>query len=130
MYIKIYDKNSGFHDAIIRLTPGEVCIFSITLNSETHEFSGPHFFSCLKKARCVFEKKEMLILCVGSLKNACVSGMSMGMSGGRMAYIVELGRHSSRECLRDIFEPIDLHEYSTVEEQESFIEQWYSMPKI
>ncbi|MCG8465918.1 MAG: hypothetical protein MI750_13875 [Xanthomonadales bacterium] len=78
----------------------------------------------------MFEKKEMLILCVGSLKNACVSGMSMGMSGGRMAYIVELGRHSSRECLRDIFEPIDLHEYSTVEEQESFIEQWYSMPKI
>ena len=65
-----------------------------------------------------------LLLCAGARPDVYPSGVARSMSGGRMAYVCEIGK--SAHAIVDIFSPALAEEVGTVEEQESYRQSWIS----
>ena len=81
------------------------------------------WFRALQNLRRQFEKRKIELLCNGSRKEIWPSGMSRDMGGGKMAYICEPGKPGIGSV--DIFETSPDIKYSTVDEQEKYIKNWF-----
>lgn len=66
------------------------------------------------------------LLCNGARVDVTPSGMSRGMSGGRKAYIIRLGKPSLSSDLVDVFEYAEPEKIGTVQQQKEFYKKWVS----
>lgn len=88
------------------------------------------YFSALNKLRVSLEKDDLLLGCVGCLRNFYPSNMALDMGHGKVGYLMTLGKRAERKNMARTFDPID--EFSglaTVEEQSSFFQAWRSSLK-
>lgn len=88
-------------------------------------FGGDDLFDALILLRNELEAMNCLLLCAGARPDVYPSGMSRGMSGGRMAYVCEIGKSAS--IIVDIFSPALAQDVGTVEEQMSFRQRWIAV---
>ena len=81
-------------------------------------------FEALILMRLDLEGQGFKLLCEGARPNVMASGMSRSMSGGRKAYVLQLGRPSGLSNLVDIFESANPEDIGTVAQQKDFYEEW------
>lgn len=93
----------------------------------TVRFEGVDLFACLQDLRRHLRTKSEILLCNGARRDVFPSGMSRQMSGGRIAYKLQMvGRPPGRDDLIDIFGACEPEAVATVDEQREFHEQWAS----
>ena len=71
-----------------------------------------------------FEALGCQVICAGARPDVAPSSMSRSMSGGRKAYVLQLGRHSRREDLVDIFDHAEPDQVGTVAQQNAYFRKW------
>lgn len=101
-------------DVEIVLKIGDI---SITKQADT-------FFEALIEIRKELEAKGIKLLCKGCSRNVYPSAMILDMGSGRKAYTLTMGEQAKMNSLVDIFEPCQIEEYATVEEQYNFFNKW------
>lgn len=82
-----------------------------------------NYFACLQKVRLAYEKHGSFLMCQGARPNVYPSRMSMSMGKGQKAYVLQLGKQASGELV-NIFDPAEVSEVSTVDEQLDFYTKW------
>lgn len=103
-------------DVEIVLKIGDI---SITKQADT-------FFEALIEIRKELEAKGIKLLCKGCSRNVYPSAMILDMGSGRKAYTLTMGEQAKMNSLVDIFEPCQIEEYATVEEQYIFFNKWFN----
>lgn len=83
-----------------------------------------NFFEALVSLRKELEKREVKLLCKGCCINVYPSAMILEMGAGRKAYCLVMGEQAKMSSLVDIFESCEVNEYSSVDEQFEFFNQW------
>lgn len=83
-----------------------------------------NFFEALVELRKELENQGIKLLCKGCCLNVYPSAMLLGMGAGRKAYALTLGEQAKRSSLVDIFEPCELKEYASIDEQQNFFNKW------
>jgi hypothetical protein len=92
---------------------------SIDLDDSTYSAEGIDLFAAFLELRRKLESNGVLVCCAGALPNVWPSGMSISMSGGRLAYRLYPDRRSTTDDLVDIFDPADCRHVVSVGEQRS-----------
>jgi hypothetical protein len=82
-------------------------------------------FAALQEIRREAEGRGWQICCKGARQNVWPSQMSRQMSGGRMVFLLEMGRPARMDDLVEIFDQDAPEMYSTVAAQEEFAENWF-----
>lgn len=112
-------------DAFIELTEKEDTVeikFSLEELELTKE--GDNYFETLIELRQELEKTNIKLLCKGCCKNVYPSGMLLNMGTGRKAYTLTCGEQAKMNSLVDIFDSCSIEEYSTIEQQLEYFENW------
>ncbi|MEC4806960.1 MAG: hypothetical protein SAJ72_22100 [Jaaginema sp. PMC 1080.18] len=98
-----------------------------------HSFEDKDTFGAFCKMRLFLEKQGWQILCNGARVDAYPSGMSRDMCGGIKLYILKMGQKTQRSDLVKIFDPAELENVGTVEEQRRYYQEWqesHSYPSL
>ena len=101
--------------------------YSIEIESElfaSRKFTGIDLFDWLSKLRSFLEEKNILIVCNGARTDVYPSGMSRGMSGGRLAYVMRMGESAHKIDLVDIFGIADQGYVGTIDQQKEYHLKW------
>lgn len=125
MQLSIAKRTGEVEQCEIDYRKGASC--SITFQAsfcENRIFSGDNLFGALCALRVYLELDGWFLLCNGARLNVYPSRMSLQMSGGSKAYLLEMGRQSRKDNLIDIFGAAELADVTTVSEQKLFFEQW------
>jgi hypothetical protein len=85
-------------------------------------FEGSDLFDALMILRKQLESNGFRLLCAGARRDVAPSGMARSMGGARKVYILELGKPAT--ALIDIFTAATPEQVGTVNEQQSFRQQW------
>lgn len=85
---------------------------------------GPDLFEALSIARLQLEELGFLLCCNGARIDVFPSGMSRGMSGGKLAYQLRIGKQAKRRQLVDILDPASAKKVGTVEQQRDYFDRW------
>lgn len=129
--IKCYH-NEQIKEATIQLTDNlDNTTISFKMEDLRFEKTANNYFSALLEVRKELEPLEIKLLCKGCCRNVYPSSMSMDMCGGMVAYTMTLGEEVKRK--KDsvhIFDDATLEEYSTIEEQLRYYEEWYESIKL
>ncbi|HXR90220.1 MAG TPA: hypothetical protein VN750_08055 [Steroidobacteraceae bacterium] len=88
------------------------------------EFVADDLFDAQLLLREELEAAGALLLCAGARSDVFPSGMSRSMSGGRKAYMMQLGKSPSRSDLVDIFSYAEPGVVGTVRQQQQFHQKW------
>ncbi len=107
---------------VSRVEPWKIILRQSRLG--TLESEAPNLCEALSLLRKQLESQSCQLLCNGSRRNVIVSGMSRQMSGGRKAYVVNLGEPASRESIVDIFDYAGPNEVSSIKDQQEFYKRW------
>ncbi|WP_166839647.1 hypothetical protein [Rheinheimera pleomorphica] len=102
----------------------------LVFNSEafgTIQCGGVDLFECLISLRRILEKRGFNILCQGARSNVISSRMTKQMSGGRLAYLTQMGEPAKEANLVDIFEPALETDIGSIEEQKTYQQSWLDM---
>src|SRR6266511_1320895 len=93
--------------------------WTVSIQSEGSSYSaeGRDLFEAFLAVREQLERRGALVCCAGALPNVWPSGMSVQMSGGRLAYRLYSDRRSNARDLIDIFSPAGCEDVVTVEVQ-------------
>jgi hypothetical protein len=78
-------------------------------------------FTALQELRVQLLEKGIEICCYGAKKNVYPSPMMMNSS---KAYLLTMGKQAQTEDIVEIFEPCELDETATVEDQNVFYQKW------
>jgi hypothetical protein len=81
-------------------------------------------FACMQKIRVDLEANGDRLLCNGARQDVYPSGMSRDMSGGLVAYVLTIGKRTTREDLVRITDFAPLEKTASVQEQEEFHKRW------
>ncbi len=81
-------------------------------------------FSSMLSLRRKMELSNMKLLCKGASRNVYPSPMQFSMGNTLKAYNKKLGKQALKSDLVDIFQPIGIEEYSSLEEQKEFQDNW------
>ena len=112
-------------NAVIELTENEdIVTIRFLLEELVLEKKGDNYFDALIKLREELEKLNIKLLCKGCCKNVYPSGMLLCMGVGRNAYTLTYGEQAKMDSLVDIFDSCSIDEYSTIEEQLEYFEEW------
>lgn len=105
----------------------EVVPFSIAVEWAIGNFqvAGTDLLDSLTKVRLRMEAHGFLLACQGARSNVHPSGMTRGMTNGRMAYRLERGQRPTDEHLVDVFAPAAFGEVGTVAAQRDFFEAFF-----
>ncbi|MEZ6046262.1 MAG: hypothetical protein R3C11_11975 [Planctomycetaceae bacterium] len=87
-------------------------------------------FFALCELRQKLQETGLSPLCFGAAENVYPSGMSLSMSGGRMAYRMTPGKQARMQDLVDIFDTEPDLVPVTVEAQKAFFERWLEGDKV
>ena len=83
-----------------------------------------NYFYALVELRKKAEAENIKILCKGCCKNVYPSPMILSMGDAIKAYTLTLNQPAVMKNLVEIFDPCELDDYATVEEQEVFYNLW------
>jgi hypothetical protein len=89
-----------------------------------HRLEGLDLFGGLQQLCADFEALGCQVVCAGARPDVRPSGMSRSMSGGRKAYVLQLGHQARREDLVDIFSPAEPNQVGTVAQQKAHYRKW------
>lgn len=118
-------KKDQERNAVIELTENEDTVtIKFSFEKLVLEKEGDNYFETLIKLREELEKMDIKLLCKGCCKNVYPSGMLLGMGMGRNAYTLICGEQAKMNSLVDIFDSCSMDEYSTIEEQSEYFENW------
>lgn len=129
----VASNTSGFHFPVsLKMHVGkEKCHLQIIDNTLGNiNLEANDFFNCLVDLRLILEKKNLFLLCKGSMKNVNVSRMSSQMGHGVKAYYLEMGQSASLKNMVDIFDFAPIEYVATVEEQKQFYKDWIQSLKF
>lgn len=111
--------------ALIELTENEETVeIKFFLEKLVLEKEGDNYFETLNALREELEKKNIKLLCKGCCKNVYPSAMLLNMGLGRKAYTLIPGKQAKMDSLVDIFDSCSIEEYSTIEQQLEYFENW------
>jgi hypothetical protein len=85
---------------------------------------GPNAWDALRALRMQVEPLGYRLCCAGARINAYVSGMSVSMSAGELAYPLHRWRRPRTKQLVEIFSYAPAGKVGTVAEQDRFYEEW------
>lgn len=122
--------NEAVNDAVLELQEDDTCRIIITVGNNTYSSESEHFWGTLIDLRKTLEGHNIKLLCQGCCKNVYPSPMILDMGDAIKAYKMTLGKHVKLEDLVFIFDPCKPEEYASIEEQESFYNEWISTPKV
>lgn len=86
--------------------------------------SEENYFDALTKLRGRLEQDGIQILCKGASRNVYPSAMQLNMGTGRSAYILTMHKQAMQRDVVDIFEPSNINECVSVDEQEQYFNLW------
>lgn len=113
------------YDRTIAYAGEELCILSFKQDElGEHSFKGIDIFESFCKLRKFLEEKGLKILCRGAQYNVYPSSASRNMTGGYKLYIYRMGEHPQRTDMVKIFDPADVNEVGTVQEQIDYHNRW------
>ena len=100
--------------------------YKLTLNIDGKSLTAEadNYFYALRELRKKAEAENIKILCKGCCKNVYPSPMILSMGDAIKAYTLTLNQPAVMKDLVEIFDPCELSEYATVDEQEEFYNQW------
>jgi hypothetical protein len=87
-------------------------------------FRETDIFKAMQTLREYLEAKGCQLLCAGARPDVWPSGMSRDMGGGRIAYVIQLGKQATEWI--DIFDYAEPAVVGTVQQQREFVEAWYA----
>lgn len=93
-------------------------------NNEVFQSEGNDLFESLINLRQQLHSKDILLLCNGSRRNIFPSPMLRQSGGGKKAYLLRLGVPARREDIVNIFDPAEINDVDTIENQKKFYDQW------
>ncbi|MFC5663132.1 hypothetical protein ACFP3U_09065 [Kitasatospora misakiensis] len=85
---------------------------------------GSDLFEALSAARRLLDPSGLLVVCNGACRNVFPSPMLRQATAGRRAYVLKIPRTADRPPVVDIFEPAEVQEVCTVDEQIAWHSQW------
>ena len=83
-----------------------------------------NYFDALIEIRKILEENKIKLLCQGCAKDVYPSAMMLSMGMGRKAYKNTMGVQAKLNSTVDIFSPCTIEEYSTIEQQYHFFNEW------
>jgi len=86
--------------------------------------SGSDLFECLRSLNRKTEEQGIRVLCNGSRRDAWPSGMLRDMTGASKVYITSMGRTATPLDLVPIFGAASADLVGTVEEQDTYHNEW------
>lgn len=92
--------------------------------SRTIECSEKNYFDALTKLREILEQDGIQILCKGANRNVYPSAMQFNMGIGRSAYMLTMHKQAMQRDVVDIFEPSNINECVSVDEQKQYFNLW------
>ncbi len=95
-------------------------------NNGIFESKGSDLFDSFINIRQKLRSKEIILLCNGSRRNIFPSPMLRQSGGGKKAYLLRLGVPARKEDIVNIFDPIEINNVDTLENQKYFYDQWLS----
>ncbi len=96
----------------------------VSIGSRVFLKTGVDYFEVLKELRRELEEYDVFLGCKGSCLNVYPSRMTSQMSNGLLAYELVMAKSTSDDDIINIFDPAELEDISTVEEQEEFHRNW------
>ncbi len=90
---------------------------------------GENFFYALIELRKWLELQDVKLLCKGCSRDVYPSPMILSMGDSIKAYKLTMGKHALTKDLVNIFEPCELDEYASIEEQYTYYEEWSKCKK-
>ena len=90
---------------------------------------GENFFYALIELRKGLELQDVKLLCKGCSRDVYPSPMILSMGDAIKAYKLTMGKHALTKDLVSIFEPCELDEYASIEEQYAYYEEWSKCKK-
>lgn len=105
--------------------------YQIVFVTEGYNISaeGENFFYALIELRKELELQDIKLLCKGCSRDVYPSPMILSMGDAEKAYKLTMGKHALKKDLVSIFEPCELDEYASIEEQYAYYEQWSKCKK-
>ncbi|GAB5562841.1 MAG: hypothetical protein SynsKO_44880 [Synoicihabitans sp.] len=100
------------------------CHIEVVLSGKKYSATSNDYFEAFSIIRKELEMIGVIPQCYAAAKNVFPSPMSRGMGGGIKAYQLSIGKQALMKDLVNIFETSDNFEFVSVEEQESFYDQW------
>lgn len=92
--------------------------------NKTIQYSEENYFDALTNLRKKLEEDKIQILCKGANKNVYPSAMQLNMGTGRNAYILTMHKQAKLQDVVDIFEPSNINECTTIDEQKQYFDLW------
>jgi hypothetical protein len=123
--VKISEHPNEFSSCVISLDDKERgTIFFQHHTLGDHSFKDWDTFGAFCQMRLFLEKQGWQILCNGARVDAYPSRMSRDMCGGTRLHILKMGQKAQRSDLVRIFDPAELENVGTVEEQRRYYQEW------
>jgi hypothetical protein len=94
------------------------------LEEQATSFSETDIYKAMQKLREYLEARGCQLLCVGARRDVVPSGMSRSMGGGRIAYVVRIGKPATE--LVDIFDYAEPALVGTVKAQRAYVDAWFA----
>lgn len=123
--VKVQLPDGGIVEYAIELSTGPRWKLVVQgIDEGQKEFVADDLFDAQLLLRKELEKAGGRLLCAGARSDVFPSGMSRSMSGGRKAYIMQLGKSPIRSDLVDIFSYAEPGVVGTVGQQQQFHQKW------
>lgn len=100
--------------------------YQINFMAEGYDISaeGENIFYAFIELRKRLELQDIKLLCKGCSRDVYPSPMILSMGDAIKAYKLTMGKHALTKDLVNIFEPCELDEYASIEEQYAYYEEW------
>ncbi len=90
---------------------------------------GENFFYALLELRKELELQDVKLLCKGCCRDVYPSPMILSMGDAIKAYKLTMGKHALTKDIVSIFDPCELDEYASIEEQYAYYLEWSKCKK-
>ena len=102
----------------------DICRILFLLRDYSVTVEAENYFFALLELRKKLEAQNIKILCKGASRNVYPSPMILSMGEANKAYQLTMGKQARMSDLVNIFEPCEVDEYATIEEQLIFYNDW------
>lgn len=113
------------NEAVLELEEdNDICRILFLLRDYSVTVEAENYFFALLELRKKLEVQNIKILCKGASRNVYPSPMILSMGEATKAYQLTMGKQARMSDLVNIFEPCEVDEYATIEEQLIFYNDW------
>jgi hypothetical protein len=106
---------------VVESEEDDIITIEVKFNDNVVKTEGEYCFIALQELRKQLFERGVEICCYGAKKNVYPSPMMMNSS---KAYLLTVGKQAKVEDIVEIFDPCELDEITTVEDQNLFYQEW------